>query len=577
MDDDVPVLIAGGSLVGLSAALLLGGHGVRSLVVERHPGTAIHPRAALVNQRTIEIYRAAGLEPEITEASEREFVQNGAIVSVESLAGRELEYYFRNINEGVETLSPSPRLFVTQIGLEPILVRRAEELGARIDWGTELVSFESDDDGVTAVVRSRDDGRERVVRAGYLVAADGSHSPVRKRLGMAQLGHGSFSNSITIYFRADVRPLIGDRNLSVIYLFGATQQGFFRFSKAGDAGFLVVNKALDRDGTLTSDLWDDTGDEHCTELVREALGAPGLPVEIENVQRWNACAEWAERFRDGRVFLAGDAAHNMPPTGGFGGNVGVQDAHNLAWKLAYVLDGRAGAGLLESYDAERRPVAEVSVEQAYTRYVLRLAPELGKDNLMPIVPEFSVELGYRYHSGAIVAEADGDGLPFENPHDPTGRPGTRAPHVVVGLDGEQRSTIDLLGSGFTLFSGASGDGWREGAARAAAELGVPLDAHRVPDAAFAAAYGVGEEGATLVRPDGFVAWRTSTGPGDDASDALARVLCQILARTATVRRDSVGEPRDGEAGAFRVSRRRIRDSGSVNLAKRDSCLQARKA
>jgi 2-polyprenyl-6-methoxyphenol hydroxylase-like FAD-dependent oxidoreductase len=279
--EDVPVLIAGGSLVGLSTALFLGAHGVPSLVVERHRGTAIHPRAALFNQRTIELYRGVGIEAEITEASGHEFIQNGAIMSVESLSGREIDWYFRNVNEGVEGLSPSPRLFVTQIGLEPILRTRAEALGARLEYSTELVSFEADSEGVTAVVKERDDGPERTVRARYLVAADGSHSPVRERLGIPLLGHGRFSNSITIYFRGDVRPLLGDRNLSVIYVFGPRLQGFFRFSKAGDAGFLVVNTAIDAGGKRSTDLWTDTSEERCVEFVREALGAPELPVEIE--------------------------------------------------------------------------------------------------------------------------------------------------------------------------------------------------------------------------------------------------------------------------------------------------------
>src|SRR5438128_6433688 len=245
---EVPVLVAGGSLVGLSTALFLGQHGVESLVVERHPGTAIHPRAALFNQRTIELYRSVGLQKEIVEASGLEFEQNGAIVSVESLGGRELEYYFRHINDGVQDLSPSPRVFVTQIGLEPILRRRTEELGARVEWGTELVSFDADDDGVTAIVRKRDGGADQTARPLYLVGADGSHSSVRERLGIPLQGHSTFSKSITIYFRADVRELIGDRNLSVVYLFHPRQQGFFRFSKAGDAGFLVVNATLNEDG-----------------------------------------------------------------------------------------------------------------------------------------------------------------------------------------------------------------------------------------------------------------------------------------------------------------------------------------
>ena len=193
-------------------------------------------------------------------------------------------------------------------------------------------------------------------------------------------------------------------------------------------------------------------EERCVEYVREALGAPALAIEIENVQQWNACADWAERFQEGRVFLAGDAAHNMPPTGGFGGNTGVADAHNLAWKLAQVLDGSAGPGLLETYDAERRPVAELTVEQAYTRYVVRLDPELGTDDIQPFVPDPPIELGHRYHSSAVIAESDDDGSIHENPHEPSGRPGTRAPHVAL----DAGSTLDLFGRGFVVLSPSDG-------------------------------------------------------------------------------------------------------------------------
>jgi len=513
--DDVPVLIVGGSLVGLSTSLFLASHGVRSLTVERHPGTAIHPRAAMFNQRTIEVYRNVGLEAEILEASRLEFEQDGAIVSVESLGGRELEYYFRNVNEGYEPLSPSPRLFITQIGLEPILRRHADELGARLEYSTELMSLDQDADGVTALVRNRDSGAERTVRASYVVAADGTRSPVRERLGIPLLGHPSFSNSITIYFRANVKPLVGDRNLSVVYVFGPTLQGFFRFSLAGDAGFLVVNTTTNADGERNRDLWADMGEGRCVEYVREALGAPDLAVEIENVQQWNACAQWAERFQDGRIFLAGDAAHTMPPTGGFGGNTGVADAHNLAWKLACVLDGRAGAGLLDTYDPERRPVGELTVEQAYTRYVLRLDPELGKEDIQPFVPDPPIELGHRYRSSAVIAEGDDDGSICENPHEPTGRPGTRAAHVAV--DG--RSTLDLFGRGFVVLSAA--EPW------CAAARGAGIDAHRIEAPGFAEAYGTGTEGAVLVRPDGFIAWRAREARPDrerELSSALARVL-----------------------------------------------------
>jgi 2-polyprenyl-6-methoxyphenol hydroxylase-like FAD-dependent oxidoreductase len=255
--DDVPVLIVGGSLVGLSTAVFLGARGVPSLVVERHRGTAIHPRAALVSQRTMETFRAVGLEEEVEEAAAREFVQNGAIVSVGSLAGNELDWYFRTINEGVEELSPCRRVFVTQIGLEPILLARAAEVGATVQYASEAVALEQDNEGVTATIRPRDGGPERTVRAGYVVAADGTRSPTRERLGIAMRGHGSFSDSITIYFRADVRRLLGDRNLSVIYVFNPRLVGFFRFSIDGQAGFLVVNATIDEDGKRSTSIGEE--------------------------------------------------------------------------------------------------------------------------------------------------------------------------------------------------------------------------------------------------------------------------------------------------------------------------------
>ncbi len=525
MQEDVQVLVVGGSLVGLSTALFLGGHGIPSLVVERHRGTAIHPRAALVSQRTVELYRTLGLQPDIEAAAAAEFVQNGAIISVESLGGKELDWYFRSINEGVEALSPSPRLFVTQIGLEPILRRHAEALGARLEYASEAVSLEQDGEGVTAVVRGRDDGEERVVRARYVVAADGARSPARERLGIAMHGHGTFSDSITIYFRADVTGLIGDRNLSVIYVFHPRLQGFFRFSIAGDAGFLVVNSTVDEQGVRSTKVGEDTSEERCVEYVRRALGAPELPVEIENVQRWSASAEWADRFQDGRIFFAGDAAHVMPPTGGFGGNTGVQDGYDLAWKLAAVLKGHAGEGLLSTYDVERRPVGEFTVEQAYTRYVLRLDPALGKENLMPIVDEAAVELGYRYHSDAVVPEADEDGSLWENPHEPSARPGSRAPHVV--LDGG--STLDRFGKGFVLLAGPEGDGWCRAATAVAASLGVELEASQIEAPDFPQVYGTGPGGAVLVRPDGFVAWRSGAAPEDGE-----RVLLEVLERVLSL-------------------------------------------
>ena len=520
--------------MGLSLSLFLSRLGVEHLVVERHPGTAIHPRAAMLLQRTIETFRTAGIQDEVLEASQKEFEQDGAIVSVESLGGKELDWYFRNVNEGVEHLSPSPRLFVTQIGLEPVIKERAAELGARLEYSSEVDSLDADDDGVTALVRKRETGEERTVRAQYVVAADGAHSPVRERLGISMAGRGSFSDSVTIYFRADCSELIGDRNLSVIYVFHPRQIGFFRFSLDKQSGFLVVNSAADENGVMSPRLWDDTSESRCVAWVREALDAPDdLTIEVENVQRWNAQADVAERFRDGRVFLAGDATHVMPPTGGYGGNTGVQDAFNLAWKLAYVLDGRAAPELLDTYEAERQPVARLTVEQAYARYVLRLDKSLGTDDLAPIVEDALIDLGYRLRSAGIAREQDDDDADWEDPRQPTGRPGFRAPHVELVRNGSRISTLDLSEGSFVLLTGADGGAWVEAASDVASELGVPVDAYRVGadledgSDTFFSSYGIDTAGASLVRPDGHVAWRSRTSVEDPRTalrDALALTL-----------------------------------------------------
>lgn len=522
----VPVLVVGGSLVGLSTSLLLATRGVPHLLVERHRGTAIHPRAASFHQRTMEIFRGVGLQAAVEAAAAKEFVQNGAIMAVESLGGKELQYFFRSYNAGVEHLSPTSRIFLTQVGLEPLLRQRAAELGADHRFGTELVSFEQDDEEVRCVIRPRDGGAEQTVAATYVVAADGAHSTVRERLGIEMTGRGSFADCVTIYFKADVRELIGQRNLSVVYVNHPALLGFFRFSITADSGFLAVFSTTRPDGTQDRQVGRDMSEQRCVDLVRNALGAPNQPVEIDNVQRWDATAGYATRYRAGRVFLAGDAAHVMPPTGGFGGNTGVADAHNLAWKLAMVLDGVAGPGLLDSYSAERAPIGALTVEQAYTRYVLRVDPSLSSDDLAAQVNDPLIELGAVY-----------PGPELEDPGSPSGRVGTRAPHLPVEVDGVPASTVDLVGRGFTLLAAPDGEAWRRAAAEAADDLGIPLSAHRVAGSGpvtdstsrFAATYGLSVGGSVLLRPDGVIAWRGDQ-PTPAAGEELHAVLTTILDR-----------------------------------------------
>lgn len=530
-DIEVPVLIAGGSLVGLSTALFLGHHGVRSLAVEHHQGTAIYPRAAQLYQRTMEILRSVGIEQLALEKSEEQFVQDGAVMAVETLAGKELAWYVPNLNEGVRDVSPSVRVFLTQKLLEPLLKQRAEALGAELRFGTDMISVEQDSDGVTAVVQERESGRTTNVRARYLVAADGAHSRIRERLGIPLRGHGELSKSITIYFRGNVGPLLRGRNLSVIYVYNNDLTGFFRIEKPFDSGFLAVN-SVGPPERPNPDVWANLTDERCQELIRASLGVRDVPITIENVMKWQATADWAERFQDGRIFLAGDAAHAMPPTGGFGGNTGVQDAHNLAWKLALVLKGTAGTELLSTYDAERRPVGEFTVEQAYSRYVTRWAPYLGTEGIQPMANDLDVDLGYRYRSAAVIPDGVDDGRTVEPTRETRGRPGTRAPHLTIERDGRAISTLDLFGRNFVLLTGQEGGAWRAYGAQAARDARLDVDFHQIATPGFSEAYGITPSGAVLVRPDGMIAWRAQTASG--ASDStLYAVLSAILARRST--------------------------------------------
>src|SRR5690349_5820939 len=394
-EEQVSVLIVGGSLVGLSMALFLRLHGVDCLSVERHTGTAIHPRAGHFQLRTVEILRWAGLEDEVRRRSEEKYLLNGGINNVESLAGREIASYFPNLNAGVEEFSPTLRLFIDQDVLEPLLRERSRELGAQLRNRVECAALEQDDTGVTATLRDLDGGGATTVRADYVVAADGNRSPTRERLGIAMRGHGVLSNSVTIYFRSevDLAPLLEGRFQGVNYVTNPVLRGFFRLDRTGNRGFLVVNLVGDtaRPEIVTAypdapwaNVAENITEQRALELLRAAIGVPDIPVVIEDMAKWRAEADSAERYQDRRVFLAGDAAHTMPPNGGFGGNTGVQDAWNLAWKLALVLQGVADPPLLDTYDTERRAIGALMVEQAYTRYVSRVAPYLGTEGMQPI-------------------------------------------------------------------------------------------------------------------------------------------------------------------------------------------------
>jgi 2-polyprenyl-6-methoxyphenol hydroxylase-like FAD-dependent oxidoreductase len=500
---------------------------------KRLKATSPLPRAAFVHMRTMELFRSLGIEDEVRRRSAEDFVPEGAIIAMDTLSGRKLADIMPSLNEGVGALSPCRRLYVNQPSLEPVLKQRALSAGATLVQDAEVTAVRQDGNGVVVVAKEGESGKQLEFRGQYLIAADGGHSKVRELIGIRHEGRGAFSNSLTIYFTADLSPWIGENAWSIIYINNPHLSGFFRMNRTAQAGFLGVNTVGDskRDPLAASNASADVSEARLLELVRAAVGVPDLKVTIDGFSRWRATATVAQRFQDQRIFIVGDAAHLMPPNGGFGGNTGIHDAHNLAWKLALVINGRAREQLLDSYALERKPVAEFTVEQAFSRYVTRTAPWLQSSQLPePIVNDLHIELGYLYNSSR------GTHL---DPRTTCGLPGSRAPHLWLTRAGQRVSTLDLTGN-FLLLAGGEGEIWT----RAAAEVGgrpgePPLDAYCVgkdlgdPDGAFAAAYGISAKGASLIRPDGFVAWRNS-GEAADAARELREAMAGSLLTGARV-------------------------------------------
>ncbi|WP_328924477.1 FAD-dependent monooxygenase [Streptomyces sp. NBC_00190] len=540
VDHRVPVLIVGGSLVGLCTSLFLGRHGIRHMLVEKHAGTSMHPRGRGINVRTMELFRVAGVEDRIREAASV-LADNHGIMQGGSLTGDDLEWLFEEIDPGgaLARFSPAAWCLCSQNDIEPVLMSVTPELGADLRFSTELLSFDPDDTGVTAIVKNRETGEHSTVRADYLVAADGPRSPVREQLGIGQSGHGDLFHNVSVTFRSrGLAEVVGERRFIVCYL---TKPG-------ADGALLPVDNRErwvfhapwhpDRGETI-----DDFTDERCAEHIRRAVGAPDLDIEITGKAPWHAAERVAERYGTGRVFLAGDSAHEMSPTGAFGSNTGIQDAHNLAWKLAAVLNGSAGPRLLQTYEAERLPVARATSERASARsaehshpgYEPEAAPA-PRGGGRPGGGVLSVAMGYRYNLGAVL------GTDPELPVVPermrlTGEPGTRAPHMWLRGPGGRTSTVDLYERSFVLLS-SEGTPWRAAARSTAGQLGVGLDAYAIgtsPEADLATeegadwaeVHGTTKTGAVVVRPDGFVAWRSAEAVADPEA-VLHEVLSALL-------------------------------------------------
>ncbi|ULP41610.1 FAD-dependent monooxygenase [Mycobacterium lentiflavum] len=514
--ESTPVLVVGGSLVGLSAAVFLAWRGVPVVLVERHQGSSKHPRAIGYTARTLELFRAVGISvPDTAHVG-----GPPRRARVESLAGNWQEEYPWSQPGSRPDIEYSPvhTTAIAQDHLEPILRDRAATLGADLRLGTELVAFTQDDEGVSATVRRRDTGAPYALRAQYMIAADGADSPVREALGIGRSGQGLLSVQSSILFRAPLDAYLE----SGVVQFEISQPGWDTFLTTYSDGRWVLMLPEDR----------DYSEDEQRRLIRRAVGDDDLPIELLTTGRWELAARIADRFNSGRVFLTGDAAHQLPPNrGGYGANTGIDDVHNLAWKLAAVLAGTSTPQLLDTYDAERRPIAWLRHEQIFARadYKAHLS---GPVSDTPVIDDVAMELGQLYRSAAIDG-APADLPPAQRPDQWAGQPGTRAPHLWLHTDnGHTISTLDLFGATWTVL--AEDHRWAPAVAEAVQEVGVPTTFELIDPAkvvgpqAFLDAYGLSRTGATLVRPDGYIAARWPTAPYDTAG-ALTETLAHVAA------------------------------------------------
>jgi 2,4-dichlorophenol 6-monooxygenase len=581
---DTDVVVVGLGPAGGTAALALATYGIRVHAVTMFPGVANSPRAHITNQRAVEVLRDLGVEGEVRKYA-TPWEQMGDTLFTTSLAGEEI---LRLQTWGTGDLrygdylrgSPCTMLDVPQPLMEPVLIKNATERGAIVSFNTEYLSHEQDTDGVTVRFRDLRTGRVFAQRARYLLGFDGARSRIAEQIGLPFEGELARAGTVYVQFRADLSRYVAHRP-SILHWIVNSKAGF------GEIGMGLLRAVRPWHQWIAGWGFDmaggepDLDDETILDRIRMLVGDPELRVELIGTSLWYVNQQYATRYQSGRVLCGGDAVHRHPPSSGLGSNTSIQDAFNLAWKVAYVVKGYAGEGLLESYTPERMPVGKQVVARAnqsrkdyaglrewfatdsddpvrdgLARLKARTADGAAmRDRLYAALElkntEFNahgVELNQRCESGAVLAEPDAEPEQWPRHRElylqASTRPGAKLPHAwLVGPEGTRVSTLDVVGKGrTTLLTGLAGQAWKN----AAGQLGLPfLRTVVVGEPGALDPYGywhqireIHEAGALLVRPDGVVAWRHSAPVWEqaDARRVLKDALAAVLSLPAVVPR-----------------------------------------
>ncbi len=588
-DMETDVLIIGTGPAGSASAALLSTYGISNIAINRYSWLANTPRAHITNQRTMEVLRDLGREVEdeaYLHATEQDLM--GENVFCESLAGEEIgrmKSWGTHPMSKAEHLLSSPTFMndLPQTFMEPLLFKAACSRGTKARMSTEYISHVQDADGVTAKVKDRMTGQTLAIRAKYMIGADGGNSLVAENENLPIEGQMGVGGSMNILFKADLSKYVAHRP-SVLYWVmqpganvGGIGMGLVRMIRPWNEWLIVWGYDINEPAP-------DVTPEYATEVARQLVGDPELDIELLSANTWTVNNAYATQMQNGRVFIMGDAAHRHPPSNGLGSNTSIQDAFNLAWKLAAVLKRQAGEDLLDSYTRERAPVARQIVTRAnqsigefgpifealgLTGSVDPVKMQANMDARTDATPEaerqrqalrdaiafkkyefdcHGVEMNQRYVSNAIVSDGQLEpafAMDEELHYHPTTWPGARLPHVwVFTPDGDKLSSLDLTGHGqFTILTGIGGEPWLDAANSVTASLGVPIKTCLIgPRRAiqdhtgdWARASEISDSGCILVRPDHHVAWRTEK-LADDPEAELRRVFGLILGKPATSKR-----------------------------------------